>query len=83
MSSAFIKIDGKRYALPTRSEEKLDPAKRYFTDDLAKLDRVGELLAKVFLLEYEKLQKYEVLWQMYLADCKRLGIRPRQKVIVR
>jgi hypothetical protein len=39
---------------------------------------MGELLAKVFACEREKMRLYRELWRIYLADCKRLGVVPRQ-----
>lgn len=52
-------------------------------DRAEKIDRLGEMLVKIFALEQAKLRTYRELWSIYVADCRRLGIRPRSRIEVR
>lgn len=42
------------------------------------IDRLGENLANIFTLKHKQMSLFRELWKVYLADCKRLGISPRE-----
>lgn len=60
----------------TRGILKGDPSLALAKDQL---DRIGELLVKIFALERKKLRAYRALWKFYLFDCKRFGIQPKER----
>ena len=42
------------------------------------IDRLGGNLADIFALQHRQMANFRELWKVYLADCKRLGIKPSE-----